>query len=148
MLLLGALVVDSAGAYLARQQLDDLVDDAAHDAAAGGLDPALFYRSGAVTLDPRRVARLVCAAEEAADHSDLRGVQLSVGVAGDRVTVVAAATPVEPWPVPGPAGFSGVAHARATASALTGPARGPAAPVANPRPLRCDAGATTPEGPA
>lgn len=77
-LLLGALVVDSAIVYLAQRQAHGLALDAANDAAGAGLDRSAF-RGGSTTIDPQR-ARLVAAESirsAAADDVELVDVTVS-----------------------------------------------------------------------
>ena len=72
---LGALAVDSALAFLGEREASNAAAAAANDAAAAAVDPSTFYGEGDVRLDPA-VARRVALA--AADTIGLE--QLSVDV--------------------------------------------------------------------
>jgi hypothetical protein len=87
LIVLGAIAVDSAVAYDARQQLHDALVGAANDAVAAAVDPRRFYRAGVVADDPSEVAAAVCRAVEAEDLPTLRDLRLSVAVSGSSVEV-------------------------------------------------------------
>lgn len=87
LLLLGALAVDSAVAYLGQQQLRDALTAAANDAAGAAIDNALFYRDGRVVLDPATARTVVCESVDAQHFSQLRHVQVWVAVDGADITV-------------------------------------------------------------
>jgi uncharacterized membrane protein len=59
MLILGAIAVDSAIAYLGHRQLEDFTASVADQAAAGALDQGSFYNGGRVRLDPSLVGAIV-----------------------------------------------------------------------------------------
>jgi hypothetical protein len=92
LILLGALAVDSAVAYLGQQQLHDAITAAANDAAGAAIDNALFYRSGRVALDSFEARSVVCESIDAQHFSQLRDVHVSVATDGPDITVVATAT--------------------------------------------------------
>lgn len=87
LVMLGAIAVDSAVAFLGQRELSNAAAAAANDAATAALSDAGFYGSGALSLDRARadaVARHAVAARVA------RGVTIddvSVDVAGARVCV-------------------------------------------------------------
>jgi hypothetical protein len=85
LVLLGAIAVDSAESYLAQQQLHDALSAAANDAATAGLDNAAFYGSGALVLNPRRVAQTVCLDLVAQDDPALHSVRVWMSVDGNAV---------------------------------------------------------------
>jgi hypothetical protein len=87
LVLLGAIAVDSAVAYLGQRQLADALSAAANDAATAGIGNTGFYRTGSVTLDPAATAAAVCRSIEAQDDGGLHDLQLSVGVTGAVVVV-------------------------------------------------------------
>lgn len=87
-ILLAALAVDSAVAYLGQQQLHDSLVAAANDAASAAVDHATFYRSGAVVLDLPVAEQIVCESVAAQHSSQLRDVKLWIGVQGPAVRVV------------------------------------------------------------
>lgn len=92
LILLAALAVDSAVAYLGQEQLHDSLSAAATDSVTAGIDNSSFYRSGILTLDPAAVARTLCLAMLAQDNSSLRDIRLWMAVAGDSVVVEGRAT--------------------------------------------------------
>lgn len=77
-LLLGALVVDSAIVYLAQRQAHGAALDAANDAVGAGLD-ADSFRRGEVRVDPRRVSAVAAESLRAGADDDVHlvGVELS-----------------------------------------------------------------------
>lgn len=85
LVVLAALAVDSAVAYLGQRQLHDALAAAANDAVTAGLDNASFYRRGALTLDPAVVADTVCTDVAAQHDSGLHGVTLRMSLSGDAV---------------------------------------------------------------
>lgn len=141
LILLAALAVDSAVAYLGQQQLHDALSAAVNDAVTAGLDNAAFYRSGSLSLDPASVAQTVCASVEAQADSGLHDVSLAVAISGSSVRLIGTATvdAVFGRAIPG-FGRRSVSSS-AQASLETGPARGPLAAggaAAGPaRPLSC-----------
>jgi hypothetical protein len=56
LLLLSALVLDGAVAYLAQREVSNVASSAANDLATLALDPEVLHRDGRVELDPVRMA--------------------------------------------------------------------------------------------
>jgi len=92
LMLLGAMAVDSAVAYLGQRQLADALAAAANDAATAGLSNTAFYRSGAVRLDPSAVDRVVCTTVRGQDDGQLHGLRVEVGVTATVVELRGRAT--------------------------------------------------------
>lgn len=95
-LVLGALAVDSAIAFLGERELSDLTAAAANDAATVAIREESFYRCGRLELDEQR-AREVAAAVAAARVSDavvLSGIDVDVrnDVNPPEITVAATGT--------------------------------------------------------
>ena len=90
-ILLAALAVDSAVAYLGQQQLHDTLVAAANDAASASVDHAAFYRSGSVVLSLPVAEEIVCESVAAQHSSQLRDVRLWLGVQGPDLRVTAEA---------------------------------------------------------
>jgi hypothetical protein len=67
-LLLTALVADSASAFLAERELADAAAAAANDAVAAGLDPAALRTTGERRLDPERVCAIAAASLRALER--------------------------------------------------------------------------------
>jgi hypothetical protein len=91
LMLLAALSVDSAVAYLGQRQLDDALTAAVNDAATAGLSNRGFYQQGSVTLDPAMTVVEVCRSLAAQGDGGLHDLHLAVGVSGPEVTVRATA---------------------------------------------------------
>jgi hypothetical protein len=91
LMLLAALSVDSAVAYLGQRALNDSITAAANDAATAGLSNGAFYSNGKVTLDPAASGAAVCASMAAQGHTSLHDVQVEVGVSGAEIEVEATA---------------------------------------------------------
>lgn len=87
-IMLAALAVDSAVAYLGQQQLHDNLVAAANDAASAAIDHATFYRSGAVVLSLPVAEQVVCDSVSAQHSPQLRAEKLWLGVRGRAVRVV------------------------------------------------------------
>jgi hypothetical protein len=87
LLLLAAIAVDSAGAYLGQRQLTDALAAAANDAATAGLDNRAYYTSGAIILDPGTSALAVCRSLAAQGVGDLHQLRVEIGVSGPSVEV-------------------------------------------------------------
>ena len=85
LIVLAALAVDSAVAYLGQRQLHDALAAAANDAVTAGLDNASFYRTGKLTLDPVAVADTVCIDLAAQHDSGLQSVSVGMELSGDSV---------------------------------------------------------------
>lgn len=92
LILLGALAVDSAVAYLGQQQLHDALSAAANDAVGAGVDDRAFYRQGIVVLDPAAVEQTVCASIAAQGDTGLHQLTVQVSVSGDSVLVTGSAS--------------------------------------------------------
>jgi hypothetical protein len=85
LILLAALTVDSAVAYLGQEQLHDALSAAANDAATAALDSRSFYDSGVITLDQTAAGRAVCISVLAQNSSNLHGLQVWMAVDGNSV---------------------------------------------------------------
>jgi len=139
-LVLGAVAVDSAAAYLGQRQLSDAAAAAANDAASAALSDRSFYGGGALVIDPARAATVVCQAVAAQADGDLHDVHLSVAIAGALIEVHASATVPAVFGRALPGGGGHRVQADAVASAQVGPAGTPvavAAPAAPLVPLIC-----------
>ena len=82
LVLLGAMAVDSAVAFLGQRQLADTTAGAANDAASAALANGAFYRSGTLSIDPSEAAAVVCRSVAAQGDGDLRDLTLAIAVAG------------------------------------------------------------------
>jgi hypothetical protein len=87
LLLLAAIAVDSAGAYLGQRQLTDALAAAANDAATAGLDNRAYYATGAIVLDPAASALAVCHSLAAQGVGDLHQLRVDIGVSGSSIEV-------------------------------------------------------------
>lgn len=136
LLLLAAIAVDSAAAYLGQRQLADELTAAVNDAATAGVSDHRFYGQGAVSLDPAATVAAVCRSLAAQGQPGLHEVRVAVAVAGAEVTARANAQvhAVFGRLVPG-FGTRPVA-AEATADAEEGPGP-PPAPLTALQPLSC-----------
>ena len=133
LVILGAIAVDSATAFLGQRELAGAAAAAANDAATA-ISPAHFYRSGggaegAVAIDDDRARRV---AERAVSARAPRGVEVTAfSVEATRgqvcVTIVGRVEYVFAKAVPGVARHTTV-QARAEATAVEGPAGSPLAP--------------------
>ncbi len=116
---LGAIAVDFAVAFLAEREVSNAAAAAANDAAGAALDRDRFYADGAIRLDPAVAASVGRSAVAAAGLDDLEDLDVRVQVASDApevtVTVSARATYVFAKALPG--GPDGV-EVEATATAL------------------------------
>lgn len=131
LMLLAALAVDSAVAYLGQQQLHDALTAAANDAVAAGLDNRTFYSSGALSLDPAAVEQEVCSSVRAQDDGGLHHMHVAVAVSGTSVDVTGSAVVDEVFgraipgfaqrPVHSSAGATLEASAGGRSPAATGP---------------------------
>lgn len=129
-MLLGAIAVDSAAAYLGQRQLTDALAAAANDAATAGISNATFYRSGRVTLDLATIEAIACRSIEAQDDGGLHDLHLAAGVAG---TVVELRASAEVDAVFGRM-VPGFATRRVSAEAVAQAEEGAQAPAAPPAP--------------
>jgi hypothetical protein len=130
LMLLAALSVDSAVAYLGQRQLDDALTAAANDAATAGLSDTGFYGHGAVTLDPATTVVAVCQSFAAQGDTGLHDVHLDVGVAGAEVTLRATARVDGVFGRLVPGFATREVSAEVTADAQQGPAPADGAPPA------------------
>lgn len=141
LILLAALAVDSAVAYLGQQQLHDALSAAVNDAVTAGLDNAAFYRSGSLSLDPVPVARTVCASVEAQAASGLHDVKLAVAISGSSVRLIGTATvdAVFGRAIPGfgRRSVSSSAQASLESGPVGGPVAATGAAAGSARPLAC-----------
>jgi Flp pilus assembly protein TadG len=117
---LGAIAVDFAVAFLAEREVSNAAAAAANDAAGAALDEDRFYADGAVRLDRERAVAVGRAAVSAAGLDDLDDVDVQVRVVADApvvtVTVSARARYVFAPALPGgPDGIEVEATATATA---------------------------------
>lgn len=85
---LGALAVDSAVAYLGEREVSNVASSVANDAATEGLDLDRYYATGELVLMRERVEAVAEAARSREAGGHLRGVQIDVELVGaDRVLV-------------------------------------------------------------
>ena len=102
---LGALAVDSAVAFLAEREVANAAAAAANDAAAAAVDRSAFYAGGDVRLDAGVARRVAASSVEAAGLDDLDGLTVRTTVAAGApivtVTVSARAPYVFARAVPG-----------------------------------------------
>jgi len=120
LVILGAIAVDSAVAYLGRQAVFDAAATAATDAASAGLSRSAYYGSGQLLLSPTRAEQIARAAVAADRHRGVTITDVAV-TTGSRtvcVTVVGTVRAIFGRAVPGlPHTTTVVAHAVATATA-------------------------------
>ena len=91
LVLLGALAVDSATAYLGQRQLHDDLSAAATDAVAAAVDNRTFYGAGLVEVDPVLAAKAVCASLTAQGPSQLHALKVSMELSGTSLRLHATA---------------------------------------------------------
>ena len=96
-LLLGALAVDHALAFMAERQVANLAAAAANDAATAALDRAQLYADGAVVLDPVLARAAAEATVGAQLPGRLEGVALDVVVDPVAATVTVRVTGTVPY---------------------------------------------------
>jgi hypothetical protein len=138
LILLGALAVDSAVAYLGQQQLHDALTAAANDAAGAAIDNQLFYRDVRVVIDSSQARTVVCESVAAQHFSQLHGVHVFVTTRGADIAVEGSATvdAVFGRAIPGFGRRTVTARVDAVAETGTPPAReragGPAVSVSCP----------------
>jgi hypothetical protein len=137
LLLLSALAVDSAVAYLGQQRLHDALAAAANDAAGAALNSGAFYSGHGLVLDPAQVGRVVCASIRAQSDAGLHQLQIGMAVSGLAVRVSGSATvdAVFGQAIPG----FGRRSVRATADAVlaAAPSAGGSARFGPLTPLQC-----------
>lgn len=92
-IVLGAIAVDFAVAFLGEREVSNAAAAAANDVAGAALDRDRFYADGAVRLDPAAADRVARSAVAAAGLDDLDDVDVRVEVATDapEVTVTVSA---------------------------------------------------------
>lgn len=137
LMVLAALAVDSAVAYLGQQKLHDTLAAAATDAATAGLDNGSFYRAGTLNLDPAQVGRTACLSIAAQGYAGLHGLRVWMAVDGSRVVLTATATvdPVFGRVMTGLSQYR--VRATAVAVAANGPVRGPVPTTSALQSLNC-----------
>lgn len=86
LIILAAITVDSAVAFLGQRQLGDALAAAANDAAGAAISNTSFYGSGQVVIDPALAAAVVCQTVAAQD-SGLHLVRIQIAVAGTVIGV-------------------------------------------------------------
>jgi hypothetical protein len=91
LVLLGALAVDSAAAYLGQRQLSDAMAGAANDAATAALSDWAFYRQGQLRVDPGVAASVVCQSVTATLDRRIHLMSIELAVDGRWVHVRASA---------------------------------------------------------
>jgi Flp pilus assembly protein TadG len=87
LMLLAAIAVDSAGAFLGQRQLTDALSAAANDAATAGLDNRAYYATGAIVLAPGASGLAVCRSLAAQGVGDLHQLRVDIAVAGPTIEV-------------------------------------------------------------
>jgi Flp pilus assembly protein TadG len=92
LIILAALAVDSAAAYLGQQELHDALEAAANDAVTSGLSNPAFYSRGTIAIDPDVAARSICLDIAAQSVQNLHGIQVWMAVDGATLSVRATAT--------------------------------------------------------
>jgi hypothetical protein len=92
LMVLGAIAVDSAVAFLGQRQLADAVSSAANDAATAAVVDRAFYGRGSIQLDPQRAGQVACETVRAQADGRLENLAVQVGVTGRSVTVRASAS--------------------------------------------------------
>jgi Flp pilus assembly protein TadG len=125
LMILGALTVDSAGAYLAQRQLRDALTAAANDAATAGLSNRSFYGGGILTLNPAQTATVVCASVSAQANQDLHDVRLWMATQGPTIRLEGTATVKVIFGRAIPGFGTRTVRAETTAVAATGPVNQP-----------------------
>lgn len=137
LIVLGAIAVDSAAAYLGHRQLGDALNAATQDAAASGLSDQTFYRSGVVTIDPGTAQNIACRALTAQLAGELDNVTASIAVDGDLVGLRATARVREVFGVALPGVHWHTVSAVAVADAQQAPIRGTPINPSQYHPLEC-----------
>jgi hypothetical protein len=92
LILLAAMAVDGAVAYLGQRQLSDALAAAANDASGAGLSSSGFYGQGQIALDPRHAAQAVCRSLAAQANRDLHHLELRIAVVGRGIRLDGTAT--------------------------------------------------------
>jgi hypothetical protein len=126
LILLAAIAVDSAVAFLGQRQLGDALAAAANDAAGAAVSNSSFYGSGQISIDPDQAAIVVCESM-AAQHPNLQDLRVAIAVAGPAIAVRATAQVQEVFGRALPGLHTRQVSASASAQAENGPqAPGPA----------------------
>ena len=127
LIILAAITVDSAVAFLGQRQLGDALAAAANDAAGAAISNSSFYGSGEVVIDPTAATAVICQTVAAQD-SGLHQMRLQIAVAGAVIGVRGTAQVDEVFGRALPGLHDHEVSAVATATAAEGPAAaGPAA---------------------
>src|SRR4051794_38612130 len=84
---LGAIAVDFAVAFLGEREVSNAAAAAANDVAGAALDRDRLYADGALRLDPQAADRAGRSAVAAAGLDDLDDIQVRVDVAADEPVV-------------------------------------------------------------
>lgn len=95
LLMLGAISVDSAIAYLGHRELQDFTASVADQAANAALDKPAFYGGGTVRIDEaaaQQVARAAWLARTGSGGLTISGVRVTFDPDDGRVTVTATGT--------------------------------------------------------
>jgi Flp pilus assembly protein TadG len=125
LMILGALTVDSAAAYLAQRQLRDALTAAANDAVTAGLSNRSFYGGGTLALNPSQAAAVVCTSISAQANQDLHDVRLWMATEGPTIRLEGAATIDVIFGRAIPGFGSRTVRAETTGVAATGPVNQP-----------------------
>ncbi len=128
LIVLAAITVDSAVAFLGQHQLGDALAAAANDAAGAAISDSSFYGSGAVVVDPARAAAVVCRSVAAQDGG-LHRLSIQIAVAGSVVGLRGTAEVDEVFGRDLPGARQREVRAAATAVAARGPLGSVAAPL-------------------
>ncbi|MGH9077594.1 MAG: hypothetical protein ACRDY0_09130 [Acidimicrobiales bacterium] len=120
LVVLAAITVDSAVAFLGQRQLNDALSAAANDAAGAAISASRFYQEGQLVLDPARAASVVCQTV-AGQSSGLHRIRLSLALDGAVVGVRGSAEVDEVFGRALPGLRQRQVSALATAVAVTGP---------------------------
>ena len=89
---LGAIAVDAAVAFLSERQVSNAAAAAANDAAGAALDRDRVYEDGAIRLDPTTATAVGRSSVAAAGLDHLRELDVRVQVASDTPTVTVTVT--------------------------------------------------------
>jgi hypothetical protein len=87
LMILAALAVDSAVAYLGQQQLHDALSAAANDAVTRGLNHGSFYGEGVVGLDTASAGQAICLSVLAQNDTGLHHLHLWMSVDAQSIHV-------------------------------------------------------------
>ena len=128
LIILAAIAVDSAVAFLGQRQLGDALAAGANDAAAAAVSDSSFYRSGQIVIDQGQAALVVCQSIRA-QGSDLQHIEVSIAVAGPVIAVRATASVQEVFGRALPGLHTRQVSAAASAQAENGPGAPAVAPV-------------------